>query len=308
MDLGATNVRALLTDGSGRIRAQSRRSHRNDGPGPVLNVVVRTIEEALEGSPPPRGTVGLSVAAQVDPARGLVVHAPNLRWRHVPVGARLGARLRRPVRVVNDARAATYAEWALGAGKSSDDLFCLVVGTGVGGSAVVGGRLVDGAYHAAGEVGHLVMAPRGRKCTCPGRGCFEAYVGGWAIARRAREAVRADPSAGRDLIARAGSVARLRAETVFAAARAGDPIARTLTGMTEEYFANGVVSIANAFNPERIVVTGAVVRGWPRLVRAARQAVRARCQPPAARAQVVLGQLGDSAAAIGAALMARAPG
>ncbi|MCI4373356.1 MAG: ROK family protein, partial [Thermoplasmata archaeon] len=154
IDLGATKVTAVLVDRSGRIlRRSGRMPHSNDGPAGVIEVVLRAARRCVaEGAPAP-WAAGIAVAAQVDPTIGLVRHAPNLRWRNLALGPRLSRALGYPVHVFNDARAATFAEWSGGAGVGSSDMFCLVVGTGVGGSAVVDGRLLEGGTHAAGEVG-----------------------------------------------------------------------------------------------------------------------------------------------------------
>ncbi|MCI4373582.1 MAG: ROK family protein, partial [Thermoplasmata archaeon] len=172
-------------------------------------------------------------------------------------------------------------------------------------SAVVDGRLLEWGTHAAGEVGHLPIVSAGRRCHCPGAGCFEAYVGGWAIAERAQEAVRLHPRAGRKLIARAGSSAEIRAEMVFAAARSGDRLARTLVAETEGYLGDGAVGVVNAFNPSLLVLAGGIFSAQPSLLRGVATAVRARCQPPAAKVRVVRAHFGDLAAAWGAARLAR---
>jgi glucokinase len=306
VDLGATKVVALVTDRTGRVVGHSGRwAHSNDGPGPVIRVLLRAVQACLPDVAPMPQSVGISVAAQVDSRNGSVLYAPNLRWRHVPLGAIVGKALGRDVRVLNDARAATYGEWKLGAGVGCSDLFCLMIGTGVGGSAVMGGRLVDGGGSAAGEVGHIPIVSGGRRCHCPGSGCFEAYVGGWAVAQRAQELARAHPRSARALIARAGSARTIRAETVFSAARAGDPLARALVAETERYLEDGAVGVVNAFNPKLLVLGGGMVGGNPPWVRVVQRAVRTRCQPPAAAVRVVPAALGEDAPAIGAAAYAR---
>ncbi len=251
------------------------------------------------------GVVGLAVAAQVDPRTGTVVHAPNLGWRDVALSRRVGEELGLPVVVVNDARAAALAEWKHGAAAGTSDAFCLVLGTGVGGSAIVGGRLLEGGNHAFGEVGHITIVVGGRRCHCPNWGCLEAYVGGWAIAERAQEAVRADPVAGQALLARAGSAERIDARSVFQAYRAGDPLSGRLVRETERFLADGAISIVNAFNPTVLVLGGGQVTGMPEFVPVVESAVRSRCQPSAAGARVVLARLGEDAAMIGAAEFAR---
>ncbi|MGP8077327.1 MAG: ROK family protein [Thermoplasmata archaeon] len=303
IDLGATKVVSALVAADGTVRYRGERTpHANDGPEGVLAAVLRCARACLAAPGPPPTSVGIAVAAQVDPEAGTVVYAPNLRWAEFPLGPRVSRELGLPTRIVNDARAATLAEWRLGAGRGLDDIFCLSLGTGVGGSAVVGGRLAEGYRYAAGEIGHLTIVAGGRWCHCPNRGCLEAYVGGWAIAERAREAVAAAPSAGRELVARAGSPATISARTVFEAASAGDPLATRLVEETDAYLADGAVGIANAFNPARLILTGGLAVGRPAFVPFVQNAVRARCQPPAASAEVVAGRFGEESALIGAAL------
>ena len=287
------------------VRHSGRQVHANDGPGGVIRAVVRSALACLGDDFPIPPRIGIAVAAQVDPRTGTVVHAPNLGWRDVALSLRLREVLNAPVVVVNDARAAAFAEWKHGAGMGSTDMFLLALGTGVGGSAVVGGRLLEGGSHACGEVGHITIVVGGRKCHCPNWGCFEAYVGGWAIAERAREAVRSDPAGGTYLLERAESEELITAQTVFQAYRNGDPLSGRLVRETERFLADGAVSVVNAFNPSVLVMAGGLVAGMPGFVPVVESAIRARCQPPAAGARVVPAALGEDAALIGAACVAR---
>jgi glucokinase len=308
IDLGATKVVSALIGRDGAIVAHSgRHVHANDGPEGVIRTLLGSVEACLEGNPSRRPiAVGVAVAAQVDPRTGTVVHAPNLGWRDVPLARRVSEELGGiPAVVLNDARAATLAEWRFGAGRGVSDLFCLCLGTGVGGSAVVGGHLLEGGTHALGEVGHMTIVAGGRKCHCPNRGCLEAYVGGWAIAERAQEAVRSDTEAGASLVARAGKAEAITAQTVFQTYRSGDSLARRLVRETERFLADGAVSVVNAFNPSLLVLSGGLVAGMPELVPVVEAAVRTRCQPPAAMARVVIASLGENAALVGAGEAAR---
>ena len=308
IDLGATKVVSALIAPDGTIvREGGRHVHSNDGPTGVLRSLLDSVEDCWESSPSPvPGAVGIAVAAQVDPASGTVIHAPNLGWRQVPLARNVSQALGgASVTVLNDARAATLAEWRLGAGRGSSNLFCMILGTGVGGSAVVGGRLLEGGAHALGEIGHITVASGGRKCHCPNTGCLEAYVGGWAIAERAQEAARADAKEASHLIERAGSVDAITARTVFESDRAGDRLSGRLVRETERYLADGAVSIANAFNPDTIVLGGGLIAGRPEFASVVESAVRTRCQPPAATARVSIARFGENSPLVGAAVAAR---
>lgn len=306
IDLGGTKVVSALVTPDGVVRKHSgKHVHANDGPGGVIRTVAASVRACLEGSEERPVAVGMAVAAQVDARTGTVIHAPNLRWRDVPLAQRLEEEIGLPVAVLNDARAATLAEWRHGAGRGTSDFFCLIIGTGVGGSAVLGDRLIEGATGAFGEVGHLTLVAGGRRCHCPNFGCLEAYVGGWAIADRAHEAMVADPVRGRPLADRAGGRELVTARTVFDLYREGDPLAQHLVLETERLLADGAVGIVNAFNPSVLALGGGVVAGLPELIPVVESAIRARCQPPAAVARVVAARFGEDAPLIGAAEYAR---
>jgi len=306
IDLGGTKVvSGLVTPDGTIVRHSGRHVFAHHGPGGVIRSVVRSARACLGDDYPLPGRIGIAVAAQVDPRTGTVVHAPNLGWRDVALAHRLREELNAPITVVNDARAAAFAEWKHGAGVGATDMFLMALGTGVGGSAVVGGRMLEGGSHACGEIGHITIVVGGRKCHCPNWGCFEAYVGGWAIAERAREAVRADPTAGAYLIERAGREELITAQTVFQAYRSGDSLSGRLVRETERFLADGAVSIVNAFNPSVLVMAGGLVAGMPGFIPVVESAIRARCQPPAAGARVVPAVFGEDAPLVGAASVAR---
>lgn len=143
--------------------------------------------------------LGVGLAGQVNDS-GVVRSAPNLRWDRVPLGAALTAVLALPVVVTNDVRAAAYGEWRYGDARDARDIVCVFVGTRVGAGVITEGRLLRGCANVAGELGRGVIAAAGRRCRCGNRGCLEAYVGGWAIAERAQEAVQAGRAVGQMLL------------------------------------------------------------------------------------------------------------
>jgi glucokinase len=306
VDLGGTNLSGALVGPDGRLltpRVRDRHSHR--GPEEMAAEIGALVVSIGSRAKRPVSAVGVGVAAQVDEARGVVHYAPNLRWSDVRLGPLLERSVGLPVAVVNDARAATVAEWRFGAGRGVSDLLVVIVGTGVGGSVVLGGRLVEGARGAAGEVGHSILVAGGRKCHCPGRGCLEAYVGGWAIADRAREAAEAQPERAAALRREEEVVGALDAEAVDRAARQGDPLALELVEETATWLGAGVAGLVNVYNPSRVVLGGGVVDGWPDLIPAVERAIRSHCQPPAAGAEVRRFAFGPNSVLVGAAAVAR---
>lgn len=307
VDLGGTKVEAAVVDAAGRMLVRRRYpTDASRGAARIIAAVAACIRKCWDESPQPPAAVGIGIAGQVDAASGIVHFAPNLDWHEVPLQEELQRTLRLPVLVTNDVRAATGGEWLHGAGRDYDDLVCVFVGTGIGGGIVSGGRLLTGASNTAGEIGHMTVVAGGRRCHCPNRGCLEAYAGGWAIARRAQEAVRRDAHAGRTLLKLAGSIDRITAVIVGRAQRKGDPLSRRLVEETGHYLGAGIVGLVNGCNPRRVILGGGIIEGFPGLTAMLEQHVRAHALTTAAKElDVVRAHLANDAGVIGAAAMAR---
>ena len=114
--------------------------------------------------------VGVSAAGFVDKARATVLFAPNLAWRDEPLKDLLEKETGLPVVVENDANAAAWGEFTVGAGADIDDLLMLTIGTGVGGGVVLDGELMRGGFGIGAEVGHIRMVPDGVPCGCGNNG------------------------------------------------------------------------------------------------------------------------------------------
>jgi glucokinase len=309
VDIGATKFVTSIVDANGKIVASHRHpTHGGRGFEDTMERVVRCLLDDLdEDGHSPEG-IGVGVAAQVDRS-GRVIFSPNMGWRDVPLAQALASATGHSVSVLNDVRAATLGEWKFGAGQGDQDLVCLFIGTGVGGGVVSAGRILEGDANSGGELGHLIVRSGGRRCHCPGTGCLEAYVGGWAIAERAREAVLADPVRGLALLQLAGAPERLSAATVSHAWRVGDPLAHQILDETVDALVAGLVGIANAFNPRKIVLGGGVVDALPHLVTTVTPRVRQGCLGSAsARLEIQRAARGNDAALLGAGAVAMSAG
>lgn len=307
MDLGGSKIETALVNTDGGILASHHRpTHPEKNPDKVIADIVASIEICLREANQAAWGLGIGVAGQVDKLTGTVRFAPNLGWRNMPLRARLEDALGLPVVINNDVRAATWGEWRHGAGQGVDDLVCLFIGTGIGGGIISGGCLLEGCYNSAGELGHITIIASGRQCRCPNQGCLEAYAGGWAIAERAQEAVRADPRAGQTLVALANDIQHISAATISRAYSDGDSLALRLVEETAQYLAAGVVSIVNAFNPCLLILGGGVIQGLPEYIPLIERSVRANALETAVEhLRIVTAALGNKAGVIGAAALAR---
>ena len=306
IDIGGTKIELALVDADGVVL----HSHRiptgaERGAAAVVADAASAAREAFDTLLDDVPAIGISIAGQIGTG-GVLLGAPNLGWPQFALQVEVERVFGRPSVVVNDVRAATWAEWKCGAGRGSDDFVVVFVGTGIGGGAVIDGRVLEGANGILGEFGHMTLVAGGRPCHCRNRGCLEAYAAGWAIAQRAREAAVADPAAGAALIRLAGEVERITARTVGEARRGGDALALRLVEETGDWLGAGLVSLVNAFNPGRVILGGGIIGGFPELMQMADIVVRERALPAALDGlSIVRAELANNAPAIGAAVFAR---
>lgn len=311
IDLGGTNARAAVVDAaSGAIVEVRRELLIERGPEAVARIAAALARDAAAAAgvePASLGTVGVGVAGQCLGMTGIVVNAPNLGWRNVAFGGMLAGVLGQPVRVANDLSAAAVGEHAFGAARGVTDALVVFVGSGVGAGLILGGRLHEGAYGVAGELGHVKVRPpragmKERICGCGEWGCLEAYAGGVNLSARVREDVNAGLA---DRVrAIAGSDANVSPATVEAAYAEGELYARELWGELGELLGREIANVTTLLNPARVVLGGGVLRGCPNLARIVRaQIIDKTARAARAGVEVVDAELGDDAGLVGAALL-----
>lgn len=201
--------------------------------------------------------VGVAAPGSLDRARGTVLESHNLGWFGLPLLDRVKAATGLPTIVENDANCAAYGEWWQGAGRGFRSVLGITLGTGIGGGIVVDGRPFLGATGAAGEIGHTTVEFGGRRCTCGGRGCLEAYASGPGIARTAVEGLAGGTrSTLPELVA--GDLNRITAATVHQAAAGGDAYAAGVLARAAQMLAAGIAGAVNLLGPEAVVVMGGV--------------------------------------------------
>jgi glucokinase len=308
VDIGGTKIDTALVDAAGNIiTSYYRYIDPGKDPDKAIADVIDSARICISQSGKTASAIGIGVAGQIDKERGIVRRSPNLPdWHDVPIKEKLEAALKITASVNNDVRVITWGEWQHGAGKGVNDLVCLFLGTGIGGGVVSNGQLLEGCQNTAGELGHMTVVAGGRKCHCPNDGCLEAYAGGWGIAERAQDAVRANPQAGNALVELAGDISKISSITVAEAYKNGDPLAHRLIKDTAKYLAAGLVTIVNAFNPCLIILGGSVILGLTDLVPAVDARVRAQAlQTPVEKLRITTAALGNKSGVIGAAALAR---
>jgi predicted NBD/HSP70 family sugar kinase len=235
---------------------------------------------------------GLAVAGMVRRADGVVRLAPTIGWVEEPVGAALSAELGDvgTLTVGNHADVSALVEHSRGAAAGCDNVIYLYGDVGVGGGIIAGGRRITGHGGYGGEVGHMVVNPQGRRCSCGSRGCWETEIGESALLRLAGR----ESESGRDAVL-----------SVVDAAMRGDNVAQRAVRQVGDWIGFGVGNLVNIFNPEAVIFGGTLRDIY--LVAAA--PIRSRLNAialPACREHIRLRtpELGTDAALIGAAELA----
>ncbi len=307
IDIGGTKVEIAVVNRDGEIQNRVRERTRHDrGFTAVIDQIEEATQDRLEVQVDELSSIGVGVAGLVDRNQGFLHLAPNLSWEDVPLGGALEDRFGRSVEIMNDVDAATWGEWKFGAGRGYEHVVTVFLGTGIGTGVITGGRMLEGHGSSAAELGHVPVMGGGRSCTAPHDGCIEAYVGGWAIGERAREAVRENRDRGSFLIEAAGSVEEITARHVSEGVKAEDPLCLELLEETGRLLGIWGVGVMNVFSPARIIMGGSVLEGLPRLQTMMEERIRENGFEPHVRGlEIVRAELDEHAPVIGAAAFAR---
>ncbi len=242
---------------------------------------------------------------------GTVQFAPNLPGL---VGTALSEAVAKAlpgwsVWIGNDATAACWAEHDRGAARGADEVVMVTLGTGIGGGIISGGKLIEGSNRYAGEFGHMVVDPHGPRCPCGKRGCWERFASGSGLGRLGREMAIAGGGA------RRGRPGRGRPRGGSGRARHGSPPpqgdgppSRSWTEFAW-WVALGLANLANALDPELIVVGGGLVAAGDVLIGPTRRAFAELVEAPYARVpvRIVAAQLGRTAGGHRRRLLAATP-
>ena len=310
VDVGGTRVRAGVVDAEGEIIDTARTSTPRSETA-LEAAVAGVVAELAQRHPV--GAVGLALAGFVTPDRRGVRFAPHLAWRDAPVADRIADRLGLPVVVEHDVNAAAVAERRFGAAAGAATVVFVALGTGIGAALLLDGELYRGAFGVAPELGHIRVVPDGRPCPCGKDGCWERYCSGTALATTAVELLARDdlhsPVLGR--LARPGQAisdpGQITGQRVAAAAREGDPVACAAMAELASWLGEGLALVADVFDPELVVIGGGVSESAPLFLDEAREhyatRLTGRGNRPLARVRVA--QLGEAAAVVGAAELAR---
>jgi glucokinase len=300
IDLCGAKLRAAIVNDEGLI---SERRESALKPESVVSQVADVVSD-LRASEGNIGAIGIAIPGLVNRQSDRIISSRDLPSTvqenlHAEVMKATGLR----VELENDANAAAYGEYKIGAGSGSRNLFYITIGDGIGGAIILDGKLWTGASGFAGEVGHITIDTEGSECECGNTGCLETVASGPNIVRRANDRLNRDSTS---------SLSKLAMNKDFTAsdmaheAKEGDDFSLMMIERTGKYIGTGVASVINLLNIERIVLGGGVMQAGDLILNPIIQEAKRRAFQPCFEAtQILAAALGEDAATIGVALLAR---
>jgi glucokinase len=252
----------------------------------VFELTAELSKTALAGREP--RAIGAGVPGIVAPQGDRVLTAPNIRIAGFPLAARLKARFKSRAVLGNDVSVGLFGEAWRGAARGKKNVIGLFPGTGLGGGAIVDGKILHGAHGAATEFGHIVVVRGGRRCGCGKRGCLEAY-------------------SSRSAIEKALGGARMKSKAIKKALSRREWDVVGAVREASEHLADAAVSLRQIFDPELIILGGGLIEACSGFILPiVRQTLDADpfFGKTVGRCPVKAAALGDDAIVVGAARLA----
>ncbi len=311
VDMGGTKILSAVIDAEGNILGTAKLSTKADeGTSAVIDRISESIQRAIDKSNVDNASIqaiGIGAPGPLDPETGVVIFAPNLGWRDVPLKAELEARTGVSTFVDNDVNVGTLGEHAFGAAQGIENVVGIFVGTGIGGGIILKGELFHGASKTAGEVGHIIVKADGPRCGCGTRGCLEALASRTAMAKQFRKAIKKNGKKSVLTKLTNGDLSVIRSGVLAKAIRANDKLTLKVFKKVTKYLGIGIGSIVNFLNPEMIVLGGGVVEALDdTFIDNIRTYAEKYALPNTLNGvQIVRAKLGDNSGILGAAALAR---
>ncbi len=301
IDLGGTKLAAGVVDREGVVVRRTMHATEKNEQEALVAQMERAIDELLTDDV---AALGVGVPSVINQRAGRAESSVNVQLAGFPLRDHLSERFGLPAAIENDANAAALAEHRVGAGRGTQHMVLLTLGTGVGGGLILNGELYRGGLGGAAELGHITIDGNGPRCQgyCPGIGHLEALASGTAAQRLAEEVARERPDGGLGRAVAAGQT--IDPKLTVELANGGDPDACHVLARIGYHLGLGIASYVNIFNPELVVIGGGFSRAGELILEPARRVVAEQLQAPVRDSlRISLAVLGPEAGLIGAALV-----
>lgn len=293
VDLGGTSFKCGLISPKNKIVARNQApTNPRQGPEQAADRIAQNVRALLTDVPKAAhiSAVGICSPGPLDHTTGVLIEPPNLGWHNVPFAEMVSTRLGMPVTLEHDAKAAALGEYHFGAGRGSDAMALIIMGTGIAAGIIINGKLYRGIHDSAGELGHITVDMAGPICRCGSNGCVEAFAAGPAILSAYEYAANTHVES---------------ADAIVQAAQNGDEIAQRVFERAGTALGAGLATLAMLVDISTFVMFGGVVAAGDLILEPTRKALKHYSyKSVSARARIVVAELGNDAGILGAAYAA----
>lgn len=257
VDLGGTKIYTALVNLEGNIiKEKAVETLAFEGENAVMGRIIDTINYVIDGSEKNLiKSIGIGSPGPLDVKNGVIIENSNLPFKNFEIVKTIRETYDLPTYLDNDANVATLGEFMFGAGKGTENMVFITASTGIGGGAVINGKLFRGTTGNALEIGHTIVANEGPRCGCGNIGCAEALGSGTAIGKRAKEAVATNVETSLK------NYENVTSKEVFKEAANGDRVAKNILETSLNYLGIAVANTITNFDPEKVVIGGGVING-----------------------------------------------
>ena len=305
IDVGGTFIKGAIVDSDGNINVSAKVPTESEKGRLHVSANIKTLcDNLLEKSGLNKSditAIGMGVPGMIDSERGIVIESNNLRWQDFPIAKEVEKLVGLPVKIANDANAATLGECKFALNGKYKNIVFLTLGTGVGGGIVINGELYEGNRGAGAELGHSVIVMNGEPCTCGRRGCIEAYASATAIIRETKKAMTAHKDS---KLWEIGSLDAVNGKTAFDFSET-DVYAKEVVDNYISALACYITNIANEFRPEAVILGGGVCAQGDALITPLKEILKkdifAGSTGP--QVEILTAKLGNDAGCLGAAAL-----
>ena len=307
VDIGGTSIKGGLINNEGQILARfSLDVEKGEKQEITINKLINALNDFIKNNDLNLEDIigiGIGVPGAVDTSTGIVSFSNNLDWHDLYLKEMIKKSFNLPIRLLNDANAATYGEAKFGAGKKYKNFLMLTLGTGVGGGIIIDGKLYEGNLGKGAELGHNVVVVDGEECTCGRRGCLEAYASATALIRETKKMMDKDPISKMWEISRNNG--KVDGRTAFEAAKQGDKSAQQVVDYYVKYLSEGLLNFFNTFRPEAVVLSGGIAKEGDYLISKLVKYCEDRSYgfKTTPKVDIIVSELGYDAGKIGAAAL-----
>lgn len=300
LDLGGTRLKLGIISGGNIIAETVLPSYSGNGLLPRLPDVELAIHKLLQSTNTEAAEltgVGISIPGIVD-TKNMTVLSINQKFSDV-VGFDFNQWSQKnwgiPTVLENDARAALIGEWQYGAGKNCDNIVLVTLGTGIGGAAMIEGKLLHGKHFQAGCLGgHFTVNLHGRKCTCGNTGCVESEASSWVLPELFKS--HSDFAS-----SKASTEALLDFELLFRLASQKDKVATEIMNNCLDAWSAGIITMIHAYDPEMVIIGGGVMKSADVILPYIQQKVTERAWTPWGNVKILGAHFTDEAGQLGMA-------